>query len=148
MWVRVKIYSVQISNVSARKLIFCDHCRKIPNSGMHCSLHFFSRFQGGNFLNLNIVDHRHTPLIWTGYGHIVRVLIYLSMLWHFVVFIWSDSETSFGFHTFKLLFQWHLLCKGNEWYGEKGNCTEMPVDDTESSTQRLTVFGDISFPMG
>ena len=29
-----------------------------------------------------------------------------------------------------------------------GNCTEMLVDDTESSTQRLTVFGDISFPIG
>ena len=41
-----------------------------------------------------------------------------------------------------------MLCKGNEWFGEIGNCTEKLIDGAETSTQRLIVFGDISFPVG
>ena len=47
------------------------------------------------------------------------------------------------------MLQWHLLCKGTEWFGETGNCTEKLVEEEqEQSTQSLVVFGDISFPVG
>ncbi len=47
-----------------------------------------------------------------------------------------------------LVFQWYLLCKGNEWFGEIGNCTHTMTEDIKKSKQGKLVFGDIPFPIG
>ena len=46
------------------------------------------------------------------------------------------------------VFQWYLLCKGNEWFGEIGNCTHIQAEDGQKSKQGKLVFGDIPFPLG